>query len=128
MTVYRSCLFNQLKLTRLLEESVVLYKIIVLRISDNDGVDLNGIKLHSTSEVADTLEKISSEIRIWQFLSRPPIQSGMNLSGPFTAATVRGFRVNGFAYLSMASLWKPDMKLDYFSACPAIEFFIKYRK
>ena len=34
---------------------------IVLRISDNDGVDLNGVKLHSTTEVAEALEKISAE-------------------------------------------------------------------
>lgn len=36
-------------------------QLIVLRISDNDGVDLNGVKLHSTTEVADALEKISSK-------------------------------------------------------------------
>ena len=36
-------------------------KIIVLRISDNDGVDLNGVRLHSTTEVAEALEKISAE-------------------------------------------------------------------
>lgn len=36
-------------------------KIIVLRIFDNDGVDLNGVKLYSTTEVAEALEKISSE-------------------------------------------------------------------
>ncbi|WP_156368577.1 hypothetical protein [Duganella sp. Leaf61] len=34
---------------------------IVLRISDKDGVDLNGVKLHSTTEVAEALEKISAE-------------------------------------------------------------------
>lgn len=34
---------------------------VVLRISDNDGVDLNGIKLRSTTEVAEALEKISAE-------------------------------------------------------------------
>jgi hypothetical protein len=38
-----------------------LDKIIVLRISDNNGVDLNGFKLHSTTEVAEALEKISAE-------------------------------------------------------------------
>lgn len=36
-------------------------KIIVLQISDNDGVDLNGTKLHSTSEVAQAIEKMSAE-------------------------------------------------------------------
>lgn len=36
-------------------------KIIVLRISDDDGVDLNGVKLRSVSEVAEALEKMSSE-------------------------------------------------------------------
>lgn len=35
--------------------------LIVLRISDNDGVDLNGVKLRSTSEVAEALEKIGAE-------------------------------------------------------------------
>lgn len=34
---------------------------IVLRVSDNDGVDLNGVKLHSVTEVADALQKISVE-------------------------------------------------------------------
>jgi hypothetical protein len=34
---------------------------IALRISDNDGVDLNGVKLHSTTEVAEAIEKISAE-------------------------------------------------------------------
>jgi hypothetical protein len=38
-----------------------LVKIVVLRISDNDGVDLNGVKLRSTTEVAEALEKIGSE-------------------------------------------------------------------
>lgn len=33
---------------------------LVLRISDNDYVDLNGVKLNSTSEVAEALEKISA--------------------------------------------------------------------
>ena len=41
--------------------SIDLDKMIVLRISDNDGVDLNGVKLHSTIEVAEALEKISAE-------------------------------------------------------------------
>ena len=36
-------------------------KIIVLQISDNDGVDLNGVKLRSTSEVAEALEKMCPE-------------------------------------------------------------------
>lgn len=36
-------------------------KIVVLRISDNDGVDLNCMKLRSTSEVAVALEKMSAE-------------------------------------------------------------------
>lgn len=36
-------------------------KIVVLRISDNDGLDLNGMKLRSTSEVAEALEKMSAE-------------------------------------------------------------------
>ena len=35
--------------------------IIVLRISDNDGVDLNGVKLRSTSEVAEALEIICAK-------------------------------------------------------------------
>ena len=35
--------------------------IVVLRISDNDGVDLNGVKLRSTNEVTDALEKICAE-------------------------------------------------------------------
>lgn len=35
--------------------------LVVLRISDNDGVDLNGVKLRSTSEVAQALEKIRAE-------------------------------------------------------------------
>jgi len=34
---------------------------IVLRISDNDGVDMNGVRLHSTTAVAEALEKISAE-------------------------------------------------------------------
>ena len=34
---------------------------VVLRISDNDGVELNGVKLRSTNEVADALEKIRAE-------------------------------------------------------------------
>lgn len=34
---------------------------IVLRISDNDGIDLNGLTLQSTSEVAEALEKIRAE-------------------------------------------------------------------
>lgn len=34
---------------------------IVLRISDNDGVELNGVKLRSTNEVAEALEKIRAE-------------------------------------------------------------------
>jgi len=38
-----------------------LDKMVVLRISDNDGVDLNGVKLRSIMEVAEALEKISSE-------------------------------------------------------------------
>lgn len=33
----------------------------MLRISDSDGVDLNGVKLHSTSQVAEALEKIYAE-------------------------------------------------------------------
>ncbi|WP_090183777.1 MULTISPECIES: hypothetical protein [unclassified Duganella] len=33
-------------------------KMIVLRISDNDGIELNGVKLRSTGEVAEALEKI----------------------------------------------------------------------
>lgn len=36
-------------------------KIIVLQISDNDGVDLNGVKLRSTSDVAEALEKMCPE-------------------------------------------------------------------
>nr|WP_315250499.1 hypothetical protein [uncultured Duganella sp.] len=36
-------------------------KMIVLRISDNDGIDLNGLTLQSTSEVAEALEKIRAE-------------------------------------------------------------------
>lgn len=36
-------------------------KIIVLQISDNDGVDLNGVKLRSTRDVAETLEKMCPE-------------------------------------------------------------------
>ena len=35
-------------------------KLVVLRISDNDGVDLNGFKLRSTNEVAEALEKIGA--------------------------------------------------------------------
>ena len=35
--------------------------IIVLRISDNDGVELNRVKLRSTNEVAEALEKIRAE-------------------------------------------------------------------
>jgi biopolymer transport protein ExbD len=31
---------------------------IVLRISDHDWVDLNGVKLHSVSEVAEALKKV----------------------------------------------------------------------
>jgi hypothetical protein len=38
-----------------------LENLVVLRISDNDGVDLNGVKLRSTSEVAEALEKIGAE-------------------------------------------------------------------
>jgi biopolymer transport protein ExbD len=38
-----------------------LDKIVFLRISDNDGVDLNGTKLRSTSEVAEALEKMGAE-------------------------------------------------------------------
>lgn len=38
-----------------------LDKMIVLRVSDNDGVELNGVKLRSTSEVAEALEKILAE-------------------------------------------------------------------
>lgn len=34
---------------------------VVLRISDNDGVDLNGVKLHSTTEIVEVLEKICAE-------------------------------------------------------------------
>jgi biopolymer transport protein ExbD len=34
---------------------------IVLRISDNDGVELNGVKLRSTNEVAEALEKVRAE-------------------------------------------------------------------
>jgi biopolymer transport protein ExbD len=34
---------------------------IVLRISGDDGVELNGVKLRSTNEVAEALEKIRSE-------------------------------------------------------------------
>ena len=36
-------------------------KMIILRISDNDGIDFNGVKLHSITEVAEALEKISAE-------------------------------------------------------------------
>lgn len=36
-------------------------KIIVLQISDNDGVDWNGVKLRSTSDVAGALEKMCPE-------------------------------------------------------------------
>ncbi|MCX7289691.1 hypothetical protein [Janthinobacterium sp.] len=36
-------------------------KVIVLQISDNDGVDLNGVKLRSTSDVAEALEKMCPE-------------------------------------------------------------------
>ncbi|GJJ00150.1 hypothetical protein RugamoR64_06880 [Duganella rhizosphaerae] len=36
-------------------------EIIVLRISDNVCVDLNGVKLRSTNEVAEALEKKNSE-------------------------------------------------------------------
>lgn len=36
-------------------------KMIVLRISDNDGVELNGVKLRTTNEVAEALEKIRIE-------------------------------------------------------------------
>lgn len=41
--------------------ATILDKIIVLRISDNDSVDLNGVKLYSTTEVAEALEKMSTE-------------------------------------------------------------------
>lgn len=41
--------------------SIDLENLVVLRISDNDGVDLNGVKLRSTSEVAEALEKICAE-------------------------------------------------------------------
>lgn len=34
---------------------------VVLRIFDNDSVELNGVKLRSISEVAEVLEKISVE-------------------------------------------------------------------
>lgn len=33
-------------------------QLIVLRVSGNDGVDLNGAKLHTQAEVAKALEKI----------------------------------------------------------------------
>ena len=36
-------------------------KIVILKISDNGGVDLNGTKLRSTSEVAQALGKMSAE-------------------------------------------------------------------
>ena len=36
-------------------------KIVILKISDNEGGDLNGTKLRSTSEVAQTLGKMSAE-------------------------------------------------------------------
>lgn len=36
-------------------------KIVVLKISDNDGVELHGVKLRSVIEVADALEKIKAE-------------------------------------------------------------------
>ena len=38
-----------------------MHNTIVLRIADSDGVELNGVKLHSASEVAQALENISSE-------------------------------------------------------------------
>lgn len=41
--------------------SNVLDKIVVLKISDNDGVDLNGVRLRTVTEVADALEKINAE-------------------------------------------------------------------
>lgn len=41
--------------------SIDLDKMVVLRISDDDGVDLNGVKLHSTTEVAEALEKICTQ-------------------------------------------------------------------
>lgn len=41
--------------------SIHLENLVILRISDNDGVDLNGVKLRSTSEVAQALEKIGAE-------------------------------------------------------------------
>jgi len=37
-----------------------LDKLIVLRISDNDCVELNGVKLHSTTEVAEALVNIAA--------------------------------------------------------------------
>ncbi|KAB8066927.1 hypothetical protein [Janthinobacterium violaceinigrum] len=36
-------------------------KVIVLQIFDNDGVDLNGVKLRSTNDVAEALEKMCPE-------------------------------------------------------------------
>ncbi|MYM41432.1 ExbD/TolR family protein [Duganella qianjiadongensis] len=36
-------------------------KMIILRISDNDGVELNGVTLRSTDEVAEALAKIRAE-------------------------------------------------------------------
>ena len=36
-------------------------KIIVLRISENDSVDLVGLKLRSTNEVAEALQKMSAD-------------------------------------------------------------------
>lgn len=38
--------------------SIDLDKIVVLRISDNDGVDVHGVKLRSTTEVAEALQKL----------------------------------------------------------------------
>ena len=47
--------------SNLLFWGIDLDNIVVLRISDNDGVNLNGVKLNSTTEVADALEKIRAE-------------------------------------------------------------------
>jgi hypothetical protein len=40
---------------------MILKRIAVLRISSNDGVELNGVSLRSTSEVAEALEKMHAE-------------------------------------------------------------------
>jgi hypothetical protein len=91
---------------------------IVLRISDNDGVNLKGVKLLSTTDVAQALEKISAENPDMAFsVDATDSKWYESIVKAIYGSHRAGFSGERFRVLIHGSLCKPDMKLRYSAAC-----------